>query len=106
MLAMVVLGGLLLGPLAGPALACPLCKEANETEPNLPRAYMYSILFMLAMPATVLTGFSIGFYRLSRRQQSALATDELTAESGDVSLADESLPSEPASPGDPLPPGA
>ena len=28
---------------------------------------MYSILFMLGMPATVFAGFGIAFYRLSRR---------------------------------------
>lgn len=59
-----------------PVQACPLCKNANETEENLPKAYMYSILFMLAMPATVFTGFGIGFYRLSRKQQELLAAGE------------------------------
>ena len=59
---------------ATPADACPMCKYANENnqqseaERMRPKAYMYSILFMLAMPATVLTGFGIGFWRLSRRQ--------------------------------------
>jgi hypothetical protein len=28
---------------------------------------MYSILFMLGMPASVLSGFGIGFWRLSRK---------------------------------------
>ena len=49
------------------AQACPGCKNANETESLRPRAYMYSILFMLGMPATVFTGFGIAFYRMSRR---------------------------------------
>ncbi len=66
----ILLGVTAFGPSLPLAQACPLCKEANETNPDLPRAYMYSILFMLAMPATVLTGFGIGFYRLSRKQQS------------------------------------
>ena len=58
------------------ALACPMCQEANETaisaeETNhRPRAYMYSILFMLAVPATLFTGFSVSFYRLSKQSQS------------------------------------
>ncbi|MGE3315399.1 MAG: hypothetical protein AB7O26_09800 [Planctomycetaceae bacterium] len=65
----ILLGAAAFGPWAPAAQACPLCKEANETNPDLPRAYMYSILFMLAMPATVLTGFGIGFYRLSRKQK-------------------------------------
>jgi hypothetical protein len=52
---------------ANTASACPMCKLANESDSRLPRAYMYSILFMLGMPATVLSGFSIGFWRLSRQ---------------------------------------
>jgi hypothetical protein len=52
---------------ATPASACPMCKLANETDSRLPRAYMYSILFMLGMPMTVLSGFGIGFWRLSRK---------------------------------------
>lgn len=59
------------------AQACPGCKNANETDSLRPRAYMYSILFMLGMPATVFTGFGIAFYRMSRRamleQQEQLA---------------------------------
>ena len=56
------------GPAVGTALACPSCKAANETDSRRPTAYMYSILFMLAMPATLFAGFGIGFYRLSRQQ--------------------------------------
>ncbi|REJ90203.1 MAG: hypothetical protein DWQ34_17725 [Planctomycetota bacterium] len=57
------------------ASACPMCQVANEegtgsAEQNArPRAYMYSILFMLAMPATLFSGFSFGFYRLWKKQQ-------------------------------------
>ena len=52
---------------SAPALACPMCRSANESaEDPRPKAYMYSILFMLAMPAMLFTGFSVGFYRLSR----------------------------------------
>ncbi len=55
--------------------ACPNCKAANETDPLRPKAYMYSILFMIAMPATIFTGFSLTFWRLSRQartQQDAI----------------------------------
>jgi len=52
---------------ATPASACPMCKLANESDNRLPMAYMYSILFMIGMPATVFSGFSIGFWRLSRK---------------------------------------
>ncbi len=63
-----------------PAQACPMCKIAHEdaTDPAVaarPRAYMYSILFMLSMPATLFTAFGITFYRLSRKQQ--LANEQL-----------------------------
>jgi hypothetical protein len=30
---------------------------------------MYSILFMLSMPATLTAGFGLGFYRLWKKQQ-------------------------------------
>lgn len=62
---------------AVPASACPMCQQAAEAqeEDNVPQAYMFSILFMLAMPATLLAGFSIAFYRLSKRaaQMAAIA---------------------------------
>lgn len=65
------------GLVSSEAQACPGCKNANETDSLRPRAYMYSILFMLGMPATVFTGFGIAFYRMSRRsmleQQEQLA---------------------------------
>lgn len=56
------------------AYGCPNCKLANESDSALPRAYMYSILFMIGMPATIFTGFGISFYRLSRKAQ--LEADE------------------------------
>ncbi len=62
-----IAGGLICLSAATPASACPMCKLANESDNRLPRAYMYSILFMIGMPMTVLSGFSIGFWRLSRK---------------------------------------
>lgn len=59
------------------ALACPSCKNANETDNRRPMAYMYSILFMLGMPATIFGCFGVAFYRMSRREtlaQEALPT--------------------------------
>ncbi|MCP4170297.1 MAG: hypothetical protein GY758_05925 [Fuerstiella sp.] len=55
--------------------ACPNCKFANETESNRPKAYMYSILFMMGMPATIFTGFGISFYRMTRKAQLAAMED-------------------------------
>lgn len=80
LLACVVLtaiGGL--PPGASEATACPNCKAANETDSLKPRAYMYSILFMIGMPATIFTGFSISFWRMSRRAQQAQAEAEAAA---------------------------
>jgi hypothetical protein len=47
-----------------------MCAAANESEQTdvQPRAYMYSILFMLAMPATITTVFGMSFYRLSKQR--------------------------------------
>ena len=55
-----------LSPGQSVAQACPNCKAANETDPLKPKAYMYSILFMIAMPATIFTGFSFSFWRMTR----------------------------------------
>lgn len=59
-----------LGSMSGIAEACPMCQIANESKANdaLPRAYMYSILFMLGVTTSLGTGFGIGFYRLSKQQ--------------------------------------
>lgn len=72
-----LLVGLVLFMGAGSAMtveACPMCKHAlaNDKDPVAaarPKAYMYSILFMLSMPATLTTLFGISFYRLARQQQ-------------------------------------
>jgi hypothetical protein len=52
---------------AAPVFACPMCKFASESTARQPTAYMYSILFMMGMPAALLSGFGIGFYSLSRK---------------------------------------
>ena len=81
---------LLAGSAAAPALACPLCKLANESkqateEENLrPKAYMYSILFMLSMPAMLTAGFSFFFYRAWKHGQAAL----MAAEDADLANGD------------------
>ncbi|MCA9014890.1 MAG: hypothetical protein KDA77_06110 [Planctomycetaceae bacterium] len=55
-----------------PVAACPMCKQLNETDDQKPRAYMYSITFMLTMPALLLSGFGIAFYKMNRREQETL----------------------------------
>lgn len=63
---------------AGSASACPNCKMANETDSRKPRAYMYSILFMIGMPATIFTGFAASFYRMNRRTNLSVSADTNT----------------------------
>jgi hypothetical protein len=64
------------------AKACPSCKNANETETRKPTAYMYSILFMLGMPATIFSCFGVAFYRMSRREM--LLQHEMMPDPDDV----------------------
>lgn len=49
LLAALVLGIGMFGPVTQPVQACPMCKIANEQDSLLPKAYMYSILFMMGM---------------------------------------------------------
>jgi LytS/YehU family sensor histidine kinase len=44
-----------------------MCKLATESTSRQPRAYMYSIIFMMSMPMMLTSGFGIAFYRLSRK---------------------------------------
>ncbi|QDT90960.1 hypothetical protein [Gimesia algae] len=69
-----VLTAALLGLFSSPvvisqAAACPMCKQLNETDDSKPRAYMYSIAFMLAMPAMLISGFGIAFFKMMKREQ-------------------------------------
>lgn len=76
------------GMICSSAEACPMCKAAVEDDDKssqaVPKAYMYSILFMLAMPASLATVFGVSFYRLARKQ--SLINEEMLAaiESGNV----------------------
>ncbi|MEZ6065756.1 MAG: hypothetical protein R3B90_08630 [Planctomycetaceae bacterium] len=70
----------LFGGLSSTASACPMCKSGNEIgedgQPNTrPQAYMYSILFMMAMPATLLAGFGFACYRMTRHAGGTDATE-------------------------------
>ncbi len=67
---------LLLACSATEARACPSCKNANATDKNLPLAYQTSILFMLAVPMIIFSGFGIGLYRLNQAQEAAVAEFE------------------------------
>lgn len=71
---------------AAQATACPLCKfgneskQADEKENLRPRAYMYSILFMLAMPASLATALGVGLYRLTRNEMSPVDDSSMVSE--------------------------
>lgn len=80
---LLVLVGFSFGPLVPVASACPMCQVATEEaeDRNLPAAMMYSILFMLAVPASIVSGLGIGLYRMSRRENEALLPSEQRRES-------------------------
>lgn len=76
-----LLASVLLAPLSAPvainkASACPMCKQLNETDDQKPRAYMYSITFMLTMPALIFSCFGVAFYRMNRREQAIVLENE------------------------------
>lgn len=52
--------------------ACPLCKLALETDDPQPRAYMFSILFMLGMMGSLIAGVTGLLIWLSRRERLVL----------------------------------
>ena len=59
-------------PLVQTAQACPMCKVANEQDAQLPRAYMYSILFMMGMMFSLGGGIAFGVFYLSRKERAAI----------------------------------
>jgi hypothetical protein len=66
---------------AAAAQACPMCSQSIAEEDQLPKAFMYSIIFMLGMPATVLCGIGTAIYLKFRQfhaaQQIGVAGDNL-----------------------------
>ena len=53
-----------------------MCAETVAADEHLPRAYMYSIVFMLGMPALVFTGFGIGIYRAVHKADAGRDVDQ------------------------------
>ncbi len=76
LVALVFSAALLMGSASSTVQACPMCAEANKQDENRPKAYMYSILFMMAMPALIFTGFGVGLYHLHRKQADENPTEE------------------------------
>ena len=66
---------------AATAQACPMCSQSIAEDDVLPKAFMYSILFMLGMPATVLGAIGTMIYLKFRQfyatQQIGVAGDNL-----------------------------
>jgi len=73
--------------LAAPAVvsACPNCKMANSAPEDAdadekasiearPKAYMYSILFMMSMPATLITVFGFSCWRMVKKAEASQVT--------------------------------
>ncbi|MBC8114592.1 MAG: hypothetical protein H7062_09455 [Candidatus Saccharimonas sp.] len=78
---------------ASEAWACPMCKMALETDDPQPRAYMFSILFMLGMIGSmfaVVTGLLIWLSRRERLELEAAGYQHLF-ENGVSQPAPESL---------------
>ena len=77
-----ILGLAVVSSTASVATACPMCKYANEADQHdeaanrRPKAFMYSILFMLSMPPTILTIFGVSFYRMNKRVESETAAED------------------------------
>jgi hypothetical protein len=73
----VVVGFVFADPQPQQASACPMCKVANEEDDVRPRAYMYSIIFMLSVPAIMVAGMTGVLFSLSRKEQLVLEEAEL-----------------------------
>jgi hypothetical protein len=69
---------LMVGTVPDTGVACPSCRDALASQESLSgtpedgfgqtgEAVSLSVLFMLAMPFTLLAGFGTGFYLISRR---------------------------------------
>jgi hypothetical protein len=58
-----------------------MCSQSIAEEDLLPHAYMYSIIFMLATPATVFTGIGTVIFlkvrKFNAQQQVGIAGDDL-----------------------------
>ena len=62
--------------------ACPTCKESlSENNKELVQGYFWSIMFMMAMPFSILTGIGTYFYVLIRKNKKNIekaVSDKLT----------------------------
>ena len=75
--------------LATTAQACPMCSQSIAEEDLLPHAYMYSILFMLTMPAVVFGGIGTAIYLKFRKHGATAPVGESPVEFAPVDEARE-----------------
>jgi hypothetical protein len=73
------------GLVAATAHACPMCSQSIAEEDLLPHAYMYSILFMLGMPAMVFGGIGTAIFLKYRKYSAQVPGSEPLAEASPVS---------------------
>jgi len=66
--------------MAATAHACPMCSQSIAEEDLLPHAYMYSILFMLGMPAMVFGGIGTAIFLKYRKYAAAAPASEVPGE--------------------------
>jgi hypothetical protein len=66
--------------LAVTAQACPMCSQSIANDDVLPHAYMYSIIFMLTMPAVVLGGIGSVIYFQFRKLGATVPAGDSLAE--------------------------
>lgn len=71
-LTLLVAGFLFGGGLVETASACPMCKAAAEEDNAQAQAYMYSILFMLAVPGLLFGGITAALIRLGLKEAKAM----------------------------------
>ena len=63
-----------LGMFATDVLACPTCKESVvETQDHLTLGYYWSILFMMAMPFTLIAGWTCMIFYLRKKLKSQMS---------------------------------
>ena len=66
------------------AHACPMCNQSIAEQNSLPHAYMYSIIFMLTMPAVVFTGIGSFIFFQFRKAAAALPSSEADSDPAPV----------------------
>lgn len=74
MLAALLFGAFLAGPVVPAIQACPMCKLALESDSDnkQPKAYMYSILFMLGAMGSLITSVGVVLYRVTKQERASL----------------------------------